>query len=120
MADRMLFIGWGNPVRGAEERALEAFNDALGLLGRMQQDGRIEGFDVALLAPNADLGGYIAVQGSAEQIDGVRADEEFQRNTLNSQLAVEGIRHIEGYTNEGVAGQMALFQEAISRVPQRA
>jgi hypothetical protein len=41
MADRMLFIGWGAPVRGLEERGLEVFNDAIGLLGRMQQDGRI-------------------------------------------------------------------------------
>jgi hypothetical protein len=120
MADRVLFIGWANPVRGAEERALEAFNDALGLLGRMQQDGRIEGFDVALLAPNADLGGYITVRGTAEQIAGVREDEEFQRNTVNAQLAVDGIRHIEGYTNAGIAGQMAMFQAAIADVPQRA
>ena len=40
---------------GAEERGIEVFNEALGLLGRMQQDGTIEKFDVALLAPNSDL-----------------------------------------------------------------
>jgi hypothetical protein len=86
----------------------------------MQQDGRIEGFDVILLEPNSDLGGCILVRGSAEQIAGVRADQEFQRNTVKAQLAVDGIRHIEGYTNEGVAAQMAIYQEALSRVPQRA
>jgi hypothetical protein len=107
-------------VRGAEKRALEAFNDALGLLGRMQQEGRIEGFDVALLEPNTDLGGYITVRGSSDQIAGLRADEEFQRNTVDAGLSVEGIRHIEGYTNEGVAAQMAIYQEAIAKVPQRA
>src|SRR2546421_9040790 len=101
MADRMLFIGWGNPVRGAEERALESFNDALGLLGRMQQYGRIESFDVCLLAPNAELGGYITVRGSGEQINALREDGEFQRNTVNASLSVENIRHIEGFTNEG-------------------
>ena len=120
MADRVLFIGWGNPVRGAEHRALESFNEAMGLLGRMQQDGRMEGFDVALLEPNADLGGYVTVRGTADQIAGLRADEEFQRSTINAQLSVEGIRHIEGYTNEGVATQMALYQAAIAQVPQRA
>jgi hypothetical protein len=57
MADRVLFISWGQTVRGAEEHALEVFNDALGILGRMQQDGRIEGFDVVLLNANGDLGG---------------------------------------------------------------
>jgi hypothetical protein len=120
MADRMLLIGWNNPVRGMEERAIEVFNEAVGLLGRMQQDGRIESFDISLLAPNSDLDGYIRITGTADQIAGLRADEEFQRNTANAQLCVDGIRHTEGYANEGVAAQMALYQEAIAQIPQRA
>jgi hypothetical protein len=120
MADRVLCIGWGNPVRGAEARAIEVFNDALGLLGRMQQDGRIEGFDVVLLSPNSDMDGFILVKGSAEQITGLREDEAFQRNTVEAQLCVDGIRHMDGYTNEGVAQQMAMYQEALAAVPQRA
>jgi hypothetical protein len=118
MADRMLFVGWGEPVRGREERALEVFNDALGILGRMQQEGRIEGFDVALLGPSEDLGGYIAIRGSAEQMAAVRMDEDFMRNTVDAGLCVEGLRHIDGVTDEGVAEQMAMYQEAIGRVPQ--
>jgi hypothetical protein len=31
MADRLLFIGWGTPIPGREERALEVFNDTMGL-----------------------------------------------------------------------------------------
>lgn len=120
MADRMLFIGWGESVRGAEERGLEVFNEALGLLGRMQQEGRIEKFDVALLAPNSDLAGFISVQGSAAQIAAVREDPEWRRNTIDASLIVDDLRHIDGYTNEGVAGEMTLYQEAVGRVPQRA
>ena len=119
MADRVLYIGWGNPVRGAEEQAIEVFNEALGLFGRKQQDGRIESFDVALMMPNADLGGYITIRGTAEQIAALRVDDEFQRKTVRAQLSVEGIRHIEGYTNEGVATQMALYKQALADVPQR-
>ena len=118
MADRMLFISWTFPVRGAEQRALEAFNEGLGLFARMQQEGRIESFEVAVTAPNNDLGGFMLVRGSAEQIDAVRADEEFVRNTINAQLAVEGISHIEGYVNEGVARIMGLYQEAIAGIAQ--
>jgi hypothetical protein len=120
MADRVLFIGWGNPVRGAEERALEAFDSAMGILGRMQQEGRIEGFDVCLLAPNTELAGYLTVSGSTDQINALSEDEEFQRNTIDAELSVEGIRHIEGWTNEGVAKQMAMFRDAVAKVPQRA
>ena len=49
MADRVLFISWGAAVPGREERGLEVFNDALGICGRMQREGRIEKFDVVLL-----------------------------------------------------------------------
>jgi hypothetical protein len=119
MADRVLFIGWGTPVRGSEGRGLEVFNEALGLLGRMQQEGRIEGFNVVLLDPNGDLNGYVEVQGSAEQITALRADEEFQRNTIDASLVVDDLRHLEGHTNEGVAQQMTLYTEALSQVPQR-
>jgi hypothetical protein len=120
MADRMLFIGWGAPARGSEERAIEVFNETLGILGRRQQEGQIEGFDVCLLEPNLDLGGYITIRGSAEQIAALRAEEEFQRSTVHAQLSVDNIRHIEGYTDEGIARQMALYQEAVAATPQRA
>jgi hypothetical protein len=119
MADRVLFIGWNTPVRGAEQRALESFNEAIGLLGRMQQEGRIESFDVSLLEPNTDLGGFVIVRGTADQITAVREDEEFVRNTINASLAVDGVRHIAGWTNEGVARQMAMYQEAVAGIPQR-
>jgi len=120
MADRVLFVGWGTPVRGAEERGLEVFNEALGLLGRMQQDRRIEGFDVVLLEPNASLNGFIIARGTADQINALRADDEFQRNSVDAALIVDDLCHVEGYTNEGVAQQMAMYQEALAKVPQRA
>lgn len=120
MADRVLFISWAEPVRGCEERALEVFNATLGVCGRMQQDGRVEGFDVMLFAPNGAMNGCIQIRGSADQLHAVREDEEFVRNMIDASLIVEDLRHIDGYTNEGVARQMALYQEAVSQAPQRA
>jgi hypothetical protein len=118
MADRLLFISWGTAVRGREARGLEVFNEAMGMLGRMQQEGRIESFDVALFEPNGDINGYVAIHGSAEQIAAVRQDEEFLRRTADTVLIVDGFRHIGGYINEGVARQLALYQEATDKVPQ--
>ena len=120
MADRVLFISWGAPVRGLEERGLEVFNEAIGLDGRMQQEGRIESFDVTLLSPNSGMAGYIVLRGSAEQLAAVRESEDFQRNLLDAGLIVEDLCVVDGYTNEGIAHQMALYQEAIAKVPQRA
>jgi hypothetical protein len=120
MADRMLFIGWGAPVPGREERGLDVFNEAVGLYGRMQQEGRIERFDVALLQPNAELNGFITLHGSAEQLGAIREDAEFQRMMVAASLIVDGLRQIDGVTNEGVAEQMALYQDAVGKVPQMA
>ena len=119
MADRVLFISWTQAVRGAEKPALAAFNEAIGMFGRMQQEGRIESFEVVIMQPNNAFGGFMLVRGTAEQIAGVRADDEFIRNTINAQLFVEGICHIEGYIGEELARIMGMYQEAIAGVPQR-
>ena len=118
MADRVLFISWTTPVRGREERGLEVFNETMGLYGRMQQEGRIESFDVVLLGPTGDLNGYIELHGSAEQLAAVREDEEFQRNIIEASLIVDGLRYAEGSTNEEIAREMSLYQQALARVPQ--
>jgi hypothetical protein len=118
MADRILFIGWGASVRGREERGLEVFNDAMGLYGRLQQEGRIEKFDVVLLGPSPGLSGYTELHGSAEQLNAVRESEEFRRMLLEAGMIVDDIRLVEGFTNEGIAREMALYQESIARVPQ--
>jgi hypothetical protein len=120
MADRLLFIGWGTPVRGREEHGLEVFNEAVGLYGRMQQEGRIEKFDVVLLAPNAGLNGYIQLYGSAEQLAAVRESDDYRRTLADASLVVDDLRQLDGFANEAIASQMALYQESIARVPQTA
>ena len=118
MADRMLFISWDHTIHGREERGLEVFNEAIGFYGRCQQEGRIERFDVALLMPAGGPDGYIALHGSADQLNALKSDEEFMRHTMDANLVVENLRVIDGWTGDGVAAQMALYIEAIAKVPQ--
>jgi hypothetical protein len=118
MADTVLMITWGPPVRGREERGLEVFNEALGLYGRFQQEGRIESFDVALLQPNGLMDGFIALHGSTEQLNALRQDEEFRRTTVAASLIVDDFQLIDGSTGEGIARDMALYAEAVAQVPQ--
>ncbi|MEA2270371.1 MAG: hypothetical protein QOC64_2981 [Solirubrobacteraceae bacterium] len=118
MADRVLFNCWGTVVRGREERALEVFNQVVGLYGRLQQEGRIEAFDVALLEPNRAMRGYFQIHGSAQQLAALREDEDFRRAMIDAELVVEDLTLIEGSTNDGVAREIAMFQERIAQVPQ--
>jgi hypothetical protein len=121
MTDRMLFLGWGQVVRGREERALEVFNESMDLYGRMEHDGRIARFDVALLEPHAgELAGYIALHGSATQLSAVRHDEEFRRLQVDVSLIVDDLRVIDGFDGPGVAEQMTMYADAVTKVAAHA
>jgi hypothetical protein len=120
MADRVLFMAWDRPHPGSEERAIEAFNEAVGLMGRRQQEGRIEGFEIVVMNPNGELGGFFLIRGSAEQIHNLHEDEEFRRSTARAQMVVDGIRHLDGVTGEAVARQVELYREASQAIAQHA
>ena len=65
MAERALFIGFGTPVRGREQRAVGVFNAFVEMFGRMSADGRIERVEVTLIDPHGgDLGGFFLVHGT--------------------------------------------------------
>jgi hypothetical protein len=119
MADRLLFISWGTSVRGMEERSVEVFTEALGYYGRLQQEGRIDSFEVVLLAPNAGADGYMELRGTAAQLAAVREDAVFRRLLLDAGLIVDDLKIVDGYCNEGIAEAMGLYQEAIAGTPQR-
>jgi hypothetical protein len=121
MADRALFIGFGDPVRGREERAVEVFNEFVGLLGRLQSDGRIEGMDVSLLDPHGgDLGGFFMIHGSADQCSALAMDEEFRRACIDASLIVERFGVVPAVTGEAVGAEMAMYTEAVQKVGQGA
>jgi len=117
MADRALFVGFGMPVRGREERAVAVFNEFVAMFGRMQADGRIEGMDVTLLdAHGGDLGGFFLVQGSAEQCSALRYDEEFRRAVIDAQLIVDDFGVVPATTGAGVGPEMAMYGEAVGKL----
>jgi GNAT superfamily N-acetyltransferase len=117
MTDRALFVGFGAPVRGREERAIEVFGEFVEMFGRMQSDGRIEGMDVALLDPHGgELGGFFMVHGTAEQCAALGNDEEFRRASIDASLIVENFGVVPAATGEGVGREMAMYSEAVAKV----
>ena len=115
MADAGLFIGWGEVVRGREDRALEVFNETLEFYGQLQSNGRIEDFEVALLDPHGgDLLGYTMLRGSEDQIDAVRRDENFIRLMTKASLIVENLGIIPASIGEGLARAMSIYQDELA------
>jgi hypothetical protein len=115
MADAGLFIGWGAPVRGREERGLDVFEEALALEASLQEEGAIESFEVVLLAPHGGgLAGFVLARGSREQIAAVRQREDVMRMNVRAAMIVEELGVIDAYLGEGVASQVATYREAAS------
>jgi hypothetical protein len=92
MANAALFIGWGIPVRGRERQAIRVFNETLQYYGWLQQQGKIESFEPALLEEHGgDLGGFILIRGDQEQLSRLRIDPEFQHNIVRASLVVDNL-----------------------------
>lgn len=117
MADAGLFIGWGQVVRGREDRALEVFNETLELYGQMQSDGRLESFEAALLEPHGgELAGFTLLRGSEDQIDAIRRDDEFRRLMQRADLIVDGLGMVPALIGASLAQGIAMYQEEIGVV----
>ena len=115
MANAALFIGWGQVVRGRETRALEVFNGSIEYWAGLQSDGKIEDFEVVLLAPHGgDLGGFALLRGSSEQMAALRNDEEFERRTTRADLIVENQGVVDAALGEGIGRTMGVYQEEIA------
>jgi hypothetical protein len=115
VADAGLFIGWGEVVRGREDRAIDVFNETLELYGQLQSDGRIEDFEVALLDPHGgELQGYVMLRGSEEQIDSVRRSEDFQRLMTKASLIVDDLGIIGASIGEGLGRAISIYQDQLA------
>ncbi len=115
MAEAGLFIGWGQVVRNREQRALEVFNESMGYYAQLEQDGKIESWEVVLLEPHGgDLAGFVLLRGTEEQMSAVRYDEEFGRRTQRADLIVEGMGVVGALLGEGLAQGMGVYQEEVA------
>jgi hypothetical protein len=117
MAERALFIGFGTPVRGREERAVAVFNDFVGMFGRFAAEGRIERMDVTLLDPHGgDLGGFFMVHGTAAQCSALITDDEFRGAMTAAGLIVDNLGVVGAVSGEAVGAEMARYVEAVGKV----
>jgi hypothetical protein len=117
MADAGLFIGWGQVVRGREDRGLDVFNETIELYGQMQSDGRIESFEIVLLEPHGgELGGFAMLRGSEDQIDAVRRSEDFERVLTKASLIVDDLGVVGAAIGEGLGRAISIYQEEIAVV----
>jgi hypothetical protein len=115
VADAGLFIGWGDVVRGREDRALDVFNETIEFYGQLQSDGRLEDFEVALLEPHGgELQGYAMLRGSEDQIADLRRDEDFERLMTKASLVVDDLGVIGAAIGASLGRAISIYQEELA------
>jgi hypothetical protein len=117
MAEAALCTVWGEPVPGREKQALDVYNEVVQYWARLQQEGKIERFDVTVLTPTGgDVTGFLLVRGTAEQIDSVRRTKEYQLLLSRVQLITTHLRIADAFVDEGLAQIMGQYQEVVEKV----
>ena len=115
MATDLIFMGWNRAVPGREPLAAEHFQEFLGYLGGLQQEGKIESFEPVLLGHHGgDLNGFVLVRGDATQIGALQASPEWSMHMTRGGHNMEGLGAVRGVTGEGIAAWMAMWQEVFS------
>jgi hypothetical protein len=116
MAEGGFWVAWGLPTQGRERQALDLLNETRGYLERLAQDGQIERFDIAILKPQTtELGGFILIQGTQEQIDSLRHDAAFEVWVNRVQLVAGRVGIVDAWVDEGLAEATDLYEQALRK-----
>lgn len=85
-------------------------------MARLTQDGQIERFDIAILKPQTtELGGFVLIQGTQEQIDSLRRDNDFQRWVTQVQLVADRVGIVDAWVNQGLDEATDLYEQALRK-----
>jgi hypothetical protein len=76
--------------------------------------GELESFEICFLEPHGgDLAGFILLRGETAQMDALRDNDEFLHHMTRADLHVEGLGVVSAALGDGIARQMAIYQEEI-------
>jgi len=116
MAEAGFWVAWGLPTQGREVQALDLLKETTGYLEGLTRGGQIERFDIAILKPQTtELGGFILVQGTQEQIDTLRHDEAFQVWVNRVQLVADQVGIVDAWIGDGIADAIDLYEQALRK-----
>jgi hypothetical protein len=118
MAEAGFWIAWGIPARGRERQALELLKSSTtGYLDGLQRDGLIERFDAAVLKPQStELGGFVLIQGSKQQLDSLRGDSGFGQWVTQIQLVADRVGIVDAWVDDGLGEAYDLYEQALRKL----
>ena len=66
-------------------------------------------------AKSRELGGFILIQGTQQQIDSLRRDDDFQRWLNQVQLVADRVGIVDAWVNQGLAEAISLYEDALRK-----
>ena len=114
MAEAGLFIGFGRAARARETQAIDVLRQLRALCEQRRDAGTIAHVDAVLLAPHGgDLGGFMLLRGSVEQLDRLQRDEDFRRLTVRAGLVAERLGIVEAHVDAGFETALERYEEQV-------
>ena len=114
MSKNLIFVGWTRPIVGREKTAGEHFQEFMGYVIQLQQEGIIDSFEPVLLtAHGGDLNGFILLRGEISKLQELKRTEAWTTHVTRAGMSTEGFGVINGVTGEGVSEQMELWTSLI-------
>lgn len=112
MAKGALLVGWGEIIPGREKAAQATLNNAMQYIIRLQQEGKIDRFEVVALEPHgSDLNGFVFITGDRETVAQLRAEDEFVSVMVGVQLVHRNVRVVGAYTGAEMQSLFAMWDE---------
>ncbi|MGN7471497.1 hypothetical protein [Brevibacillus sp. SAFN-007a] len=110
MAKGALLVGWGDIIPGREKAAKATLNNAMQYIVGLQQEGKIDRFEVVALEPHgSDLMGFVFITGDKETIAKLRAEDEFVSVIVGVQLVHRNVRVVGAYTGAELHSLFAMW-----------
>ena len=113
-----LLIEWGTPIHGRETKALEEFTAHVQWWTELKGSGRIADFRIygPLTGNVEDRAGFVILEGTSQQINELRASEEFRTNFDHVVLVGNNIRATLCETGDAMTTRMQRYGKSVKTV----
>jgi hypothetical protein len=117
MAKGAMFIGWHRPIPGRETVCFHIFKEFFGYLTKLQESGKIDSFEPAILSPHGgDLGGFVFIRGDRTAMMSMRDTEEWRKFEIEGNMNVLGLGILEAMVGIDFAARMSRFEAEAAHV----
>ena len=114
MGDSVIFFGWNRSVPGREAVSAAHFQEFLGYMNGLQEQGTIDSYAPVLLANHGgDLNGFFLIIGEQDSLRDLAISDEWMVHMTRAGLHLEGSGSVSGVTGAAVMDWMNLWGEHI-------